>query len=326
MPLKFDVERRELSAIAPVAGLTTLADRTILVTDPAAGSGAATGGPSSLVALDERLAVVAESTVGHGAAHIASDPGRGRLYVVNAGAASESVSLLDINLLATIAQCRLGPGLGDVAVDGFAGLAYVANVAARRVHVLHADDLRVVDEIGDGAFAGPRALAVDERLQRLYVARWGRREQPELHALSVVQRRSTGRHTVDRTIPLGAGTRPAKVAVDVGAGVVHVLCQGGRTAAPQLAVFDRQTLDELGRVPLGTRPTALSASNGVAFVSVANGVQVVDGRRLETVGLVRTPDPRFIAPAGPDRVVASDAAGAIVRLREAHDDDSAGER
>jgi DNA-binding beta-propeller fold protein YncE len=319
MTLQYDLERRQHVAAAPVAALTTLDDRTIVVSDPGAVPGAPADVPSAVLALDERLVVVARSTVGHRASNITADPGRGRLYVVNAGAGSESVSLLDINLLATIAQRPLGPGLEEVGVDGFAGLAYVSNSVARRLHVLHADDLRVVDEVGDDTFTGPRGLAVDESLQRVYVARYGGREDPDVHALSVVQRRTMGGHNVDRTIALGPGTQPTKVAVDPAAGLVYVLCAGSRGVPAQLVVLDRQTLEERGRVGLGAGPTALGARDGHAFVSVAEGVQIVDGHALSAVGLVRIPRPRFVATDGPGRVVAAAVDGVVVHVRGSHE-------
>ena len=86
------------------------------------------------------------------------------------------------------------------------------------VHVLHAHDLRPLATVGDASFVGPRGLAVDRELRRVYVARTHRRARRPIDALTVIQRHATGRHTVDRTLSLGDGVGPWHVAVDAAAG------------------------------------------------------------------------------------------------------------
>jgi hypothetical protein len=211
----------------------------------------------------------------------ATDPVRNRRYVVHRGPEGVGVSMVDAMTLKSLTHRVLGSGVHGVAVDPAAGLVYVSHWTGRKVIVLRADDLSPVDEIGDGTFSGPLGMAVDPACKRIYVARTNRSFEPDVEALSVIQRHATGEHTVDRTIPLGPSVQPWDVALDVPAGLVYVLGLGDSGVPPQVIVLDRQSLDELGRVPVAGTPTAVTAlpGTGIAHVAMDTSVLVVDGRR-----------------------------------------------
>ena len=179
--------------------------------------------------------------------------------------------------------CALGARLPTFAVDRSAGLVYVSCPPHCRVHVLHAEDHRQLAIVGDASFVGPRGLAVDPTLRRVYVTRAHRSRRAAIEALTIIQRHATGRHTVDRTIPL-RGVRPWHVAVDAAAGFVYVAGRGGHGSAPVLVLLDRLTLDELARVRLDGRPRGLRASGGVAHIELPSVGQTVDGTRLAMLG------------------------------------------
>ena len=166
--------------------------------------------------------------------------------------------LLDAVRAVRVADRPLGPGVVDAAIDDDAGLVYASHRPHRRLHVLRAVDLRPVGTVGDANFVGPQGLAVDGELRRVYVARTHRAGRSTLDALTVVQRHTTGRHSVDRTVALGHGVEPRFVAVDARGGLVLVAGRGSACTAPALVVLDRLTLDELGRALLPARPRGLS--------------------------------------------------------------------
>ena len=188
-------------------------------------------------------------------------------------------TLLDAVRAVRVEGRPLGPGVVDAALDAPAGLVYASDGPQRRIHVLRAHDLRPMATIGDGMFLGPRGLAVDGELRRVYVARTHRASRHSVDALTVIQRHATGRHTVDRTLPLGDGVEPRFVAVDTASGLVFVAGRGSACTAPALIILDRLTLDELGRALLPGRPTALTiGEGGAALIGIGADSHVVDGR------------------------------------------------
>ena len=189
--------------------------------------------------------------------------------------------LLDAVRAVRVEGRPLGPGVVDAALDEPAALVYASHGPHRCLHVLRADDLRPMATIGDGTFLGPRGLAVDGELRRVYVARTHRAARHPIDALTVIQRHATGRHTVDRTMALGDGVEPRFVAVDAASGLVFVAGRGSACTAPTLIVLDRLTLDELGRALLPGRPTALTIGEGCAvLVGIGADSHVVDGRAI----------------------------------------------
>jgi len=190
-------------------------------------------------------------------------------------------SLLDAVRAVRVEGRPLGPGVMDAARDASAGLVYASHGPQRCIHVLRAHDLRPMATIGDATFVGPRGLAVDGELRRVYVARTHRGPRQSVDALTVIQRHATGRHTVDRTLSVGDGVEPRFVAVDAASGLVFVAGRGSACTAPALIVLDRLTLDELGRALLPGRPTALTIGEGAAVqVGIGAGSHVVDGRAV----------------------------------------------
>ena len=309
------VERVPLPGSGRVNAVAALPGRTFVVARPGEGSPENAG--CDVIALDDQLAEVGRRTVGPVTKGVATDPTRNRIYLVDGGNVKAGITMLDGTTLEPLGYHELGAGLHDVAVDVAAGLVYVSHWIARRIFVLRADDLTPVDVVGDGVFTGALGLAVDEATKRIYVARTWRSGEPNVEALSVIQRRATGEHTIDRTMPLGKLVQPWDVALDVDAGLVYVLGLGGNATPPQLAVFDRQSLDEIGRVPVGGGPLAVTARNGtgVAHVAVGKGVVVVDGRRLAVAAQILGPNATSVAVGGPDRIVSGSIAGDLLRAK-----------
>ena len=158
-------------------------------------------------------------------------------------------------------------------------------------------------------------MAVDAATQRIFGARTNRSFEPNVEALSVIQRHATGAHTIDRTIPLGTTVQPWDVAVDPIAGFVYVLGIGGGGVPPQLVVLDRRTLTELGRVNTTGLPTSVTArpGSGVAHVAVAAGIKLIDARRLETVATIRAAAPMSAAVTPNGHVLAGAHDGRLLR-------------
>lgn len=203
-------------------------------------------------------------------------------------------SLLRAVRLADADRRALGPGVVGVALDRPAGLVYASDPAGRRIHVLRLEDLVPLADVGDASFVGPRGLDVDPDLRRVYVARSHRCGSSSLDGLTVIQRHATGRHSIDRTVPVAGGVRPWYVAVEPHTGLVLVAGRGERSSPPALIVLDRLTLDQLARMTIEGRPVGLrvGARPGVAEVELATGIRTYD--------VARVVDGRADHPAGTD--------------------------
>ena len=190
-------------------------------------------------------------------------------------------------LLAAVRAVRvddrpLGPGVVDAAIDDAAGLVYASHGLHRRIHVLRAHDLRPMALIGDADFVGPRGLAVDGELRRVYVAR--------THRAGPAVRRCAHRRPAPYHRPSQRSTAPCPSVTASSRGpwpstppAASSVVAGRGTActAPVLVVFDRLTLDELGRALLPARPTALTVDDdGAVLVRSAATQHWVDGRAL----------------------------------------------
>jgi DNA-binding beta-propeller fold protein YncE len=309
------VERVSLDGSGRVNSVAALPGRTFVVTRPPAGSPEDAG--CQFIAFDDQLTEVGRTTVGPVTKGIATDPTRNRIYLVDGGNPDAGITMFDGKTLEKLGYHELHAGLHDVAVDAAAGLVYVTHWIGRRVFVLRADDLAPVDVIGDGVFTGALGLAVDPATKRIYVARTYRSGEPNVEALSVIQRHATGEHTIDRTIPLGTLVQPWDVALDAEAGLLYVLGLGANTTPPQLVVLDLQSLDELGRVLVGGLPLAVTArpGTGVAHVAVGKGVVVVDGRRLEVAALIPGSGVTSIASNGKDQIVSGSVDAELLRAK-----------
>ena len=201
-------------------------------------------------------------------------------------------TLLDAVRAVRVEGRPLGPGVVDAALDAAAGLVYASHGPHRCVHVLRANDLRPMATIGDATFLGPRGLAVDGELRRVYVARTHHASRHSVDALTVIQRHATGRHTVDRTLSLGDGVEPRLVAVDAASGLVFVAGRGSACTSPALIALDRLTLDELGRALLPGRPTGLTIGEDAAVhVGIGAGSHVVDGRAVAHAATIAPSSP-----------------------------------
>ncbi|HEY7068746.1 MAG TPA: hypothetical protein VH479_01475 [Acidimicrobiales bacterium] len=335
-----DVERVPTPGTAPARSVATLGDRTFVVVSPTPPSLSAppvddddpvavpdgAPEPDKLVAFDQALHPTAQVTAGIGTRQVVTDPVRKRIYVVTSGAngpggfSGAGVTAFSADTLKPVASWTTGAGVAFAALDGPAGLLYVSHWIGRRVFVLRASDLAQVGEIGDASFTGPLGLAVDPGRRRIYVARTFRSAEPNVEALTVIERRPDGSHAIGRTIPMGTTVQPYHVAVDPTLGLVYVMGIGGGGVHPQIVVLDQASLAERGRVltisgPGTGRTLATREGTGIVHTTGGVGVQIIDAQRLAAVGLVPSPLAATVSAAGPDQMLSASTQGELIRLR-----------
>jgi DNA-binding beta-propeller fold protein YncE len=243
--------------------------------------------------------------------------------VVTSGAQGFSgagVTMYDAGTLAPLATWTTGAGIAFADIDAGAGLLYVSHWIARRVFVLRTSDLTQVAEIGDPTFSGALGVAVDPGLDRIYVARTYRSAEPNVEALTVIDRRPDGKHAIGRTIPLGKTVQPWQVAVDPVLGHVYVIGLGGGGVHPQLIVFDRATMAEKLRINTisgftHSRNIAARPGTGIVHVTSDAGIQVIDVNQPAVVGFVPQPQVRSIVASGPEQVTSMSLHDEVARLR-----------
>jgi YVTN family beta-propeller protein len=246
----------------------------------------AEAGANSVRVLDARTgATLRTVVVGAAPTALAVDVPIGRVFVANS--ADNSVSLLDAYSGALLRTVRVGTGPQGgpraVAVAARAGRAFVASgdslllLDARSGAVLRAVPT------GIGTLAGnPVAIAVDERLSRVFVANMSLpdADSPWDNSLVLLNAR-TG--DVLGNLPLDAP--PVAVAVDARTERVFLATAGprrsGRATDPgSVSVLDARTGAIRRTITLGRSPRALALDTrtGRAFVvSGSNTVAILDG-------------------------------------------------
>lgn len=212
-----------------------------------------------------------------------------------------------------------------ITVDAQAGRVFMTD-AVRTVHVYTAATGTPLGAMPAGD--GPRGVAVDERLGRLFIADWG----PALGAKGTVTIIDERRGRVLRAVPVGAN--PVAVAVAPTTGRVFV------TNADSISVLDARTGAVVRTIPQGGAafaPVAIDARTGRAFavcaynnmmgrpIVGANTVSMLDttsGALLRTVPDLHGPiaaavdaqtDQVFVANQDGTVVVLDGRSGAVVR-------------
>lgn len=285
-------------------------DRTVRLGEPPAGSGAVTHGvavddrfvyathylqpagnppppapdPGHLVVLDRvTLQEVARVPVGHSPRSVAVNPVSGKVYVVNYGVQSYSVTVVNRDTWDVAATIPVGQAPIDVAVNTNLNRVYVSVPFQEQIKVIDGatDTLRAPIPIG----RGPMGLAVDHTTNTLWVARTHRSSAPFVTGVSAVTDRPTG-YQIHPMLDLGdALNQPVDVAVDPTHDRVYVANLGGGGVHPNLAAVDRTDRTLIDTVPL-TGPARSVAVNGYSdtiFVAGEGRVDVIAGSTLERV-------------------------------------------
>jgi YVTN family beta-propeller protein len=258
----------------------------VAVDEPSSRVFVAEAGANSVRVLDARTgATVRTVPVGAAPAAVAVDVPTARVFVANAG--DNSVSLLDAHSGALLRTMHVGTGPQGgpraVAVAARAGRAFVASgdslllLDARSGAVLRAVPT------GIGTLAGnPVAVAIDERLSRVFVANVSLPDaaSPWDNSLVLLNAR-TG--DVLGNLPLAAP--PVAVAIDARTERVFLATAGprrsGRASDPgSMSVLDARTGVVRRTITLGWSPRAiaLDTRTGRAFVVTggSNTVAILD--------------------------------------------------
>jgi YVTN family beta-propeller protein len=240
--------------------------------------------PGQLVVLDRTtLQIVARVPVGHSPRSVAVNPVTGKIYVVNYGVQSYSVTVVNRGTWDVAATIPVGQAPIDVAVNTNLNRAYVSVPFQQEIEVIDGATNTLLPPIPIGR--GPLGLAVDHTTNTLWVARTHRSSEPHVVGLSSVTDRGTG-YDIHPLIDLSReGNQPNDVAVDPANDRVYVANLGGGGVHPNLAAIDRTDRTLIKTVPL-TGPARSIAVNGYSdqvFVAGEGRVDVIVGSTLERV-------------------------------------------
>jgi YVTN family beta-propeller protein len=247
----------------------------------------AEAGANSVRVLDAHTAVTLRTVpVGAAPTALAVDVPTARVFVANSG--NNSVSLLDAHSGALLRTVRVGTGPQGgpraVAVAARAGRAFVAS--GDSLLLLDAGSGAVLRSVptGIGTLAGnPVAIAVDERLSRVFVANESLpdADSPWDNSLVLLNAR-TG--DVLGNLPLDAP--PVAVAVDARTERVYLAAVGprrsGRASDPgSVSVLDARTGAVRRTITLGRSPRAIALDTRTERAFVVSGgsntVAILDG-------------------------------------------------
>lgn len=245
-------------------------------------------------------AVVATVAVGPSPQYIAVSPATNRVFVSNAGDAT--LSVIDG---ATLAVRTLAIGsTGPVAVNERRNQVYVVRTG-------NADEVTLVDGTALTWYTAatdsyvPMDLAVDEALDRLYVAHYASGD------VRVVDLASTSDHPP--TVSIGVWSRPTRVALNAAAKRLFVI---GEDPRGPISIIDTAANKGIASfAPAGhaqaPRAVVVNPATNKAYAAFANEVVVIDGN---THALAFLPMPTPVAVAvnpATNRVYAPNAAGSV---------------
>ncbi len=220
---------------------------------------------------------------------IAIDERTGRVFVVNAGYASQgrgNVAVLDARSGRLLRTTPVGLYPVAAVTDERAGRVFVLNGGLNldvpgTVSVLDARDGRLLRTVG--VEKHPLAAAVDEAMGRVFVASIGDTGNGYAATVAVLDAAS-GR--VLRTVPVG--NSPEAVAVDARLGRVYV------AGDYQLKTLDAETGAVLRTVTVGNHPhdALVDARAGRVFLDEADGsIDVLDARTGVLMHAIAEPTP-----------------------------------
>jgi YVTN family beta-propeller protein len=245
--------------------------------------------PGQLVVMNRStLQVVARVPVGHSPRSVAVNPVTGKIYVVNWGVQSYSVTVVNRDTWDVAATIPVGQAPIDVAVNTNLNRAYVSVPYQEKIKVIDGATNAMLAPIEIGR--GPQGLAVDHTTNTLWVARNHRSSQPVVIGLSSVTDRPTG-YQIHPLIDLSPeGNQPLDVAVDPVNDRVYVANLGGGGVHPNLAAIDRTDRTLIKTVPLTgpARSIAVNSYSDQVFVAGEGRVDVVAGSTLKRVRRIPT--------------------------------------
>ena len=294
-----------------------------------------------LVVLDQALMadpavdpVVARIGVGRQPRAVAVNRKTGKIYVLNYGQQgvhpySLSVIRRSGSTFSLTGWVSLGAGILDVAVNPRTNRVYVANWsqqvpgAGSEIGKIHVIDGATDQELHSLAIAvqRPNALAFDADTDTLYASLSHAPTEPDgpIDALAVIACGSDGStHTVEKVVPVPAGSRPWSVAV---AGQRLYLANMGNTPTgpvpPNITRFELDgtwTSRTVGTAFGGPVALAPDPGAGRMYVGTNAGFQVYD-LATETISKVQPmgPFPRALAVDATGRVHVGDAVDGQLR-------------
>lgn len=220
------------------------------------------------------------AAVGYQPRSVAVNPQTNRIYVVNYGQESYSLSILDGTDPAeprVIAHLNLGPVPTDVAVNPRTNRVFVTNPFQRKVHVIDGDTNSELGSIEVGV--GLQGLAVEEETNRLYVAQSHYSSEPHVHALTIIQGRDKGSFEVLPSISVGADrNQPIDVAINARTNRVYMASLGAPSVPPAIMVLDRETHALITSVRTIANPHAIAVNPGLnhLYIGTDGGLQILD--------------------------------------------------
>ncbi|MBW4569587.1 MAG: hypothetical protein KME31_16635 [Tolypothrix carrinoi HA7290-LM1] len=240
--------------------------------------------PGELVVIDGttfKEVPSARVSVGYQPRSVAVNPLTKRIYVVNYGQESYSLSILDCTDPAKpkeITQLKLNQAPIDVAVNSKTNRIYVTNPFQRKIHVIDGNTNTELTSIkvGDGL----QGLTIDEAANRIYVARSYRSSEPHVNALTVIQVKNNDTYEVLPPIPIGSDlTQSLDVAVNPTTNRIYVANLGVVGVSPSVTVLDRTTYEVITTVKTiaGARAIAVNPGLNQIYIGTDSGVQIMDG-------------------------------------------------
>jgi DNA-binding beta-propeller fold protein YncE len=218
--------------------------------------------------------------VGHKPRSVAVNPVTGRIYVVNGGNESYSVTVIDGGSLTPLVTIPLGQGPTHVAVNSRTNRIYVSNFGQGRIHVIDGDTHQVLSPILIGP--GPQGLTVDESTNTVYVA-LSHRTAPLVNGLGTIIDDGVQRQMLPIVPIEKVGIESLDVAVDAEADRLYVANQGNVSVGPpSVTVLQRSSRTVLATVPLTSpaRSVAVNSDARDVYVGTDGGVHVINASTL----------------------------------------------
>ena len=188
-------------------------------------------------------------TVGNRPRHVAVNPATGRLYVVNWGQRSYSLSVVDGATFAAIATVKLGQAPLQVAVNPTTNRIYVTSWFQGVVHVIDGATNQQLAPI-DLAGKGPVGIDVDPTTNQIYVTVVNLSVAPFRNGIvRITDHGGSSGYTIEPFVslhPLGAQSQD--IAIDAEHDRVYVANLGGGTEHPSAAVLHRSDLGLLAKI------------------------------------------------------------------------------
>jgi YVTN family beta-propeller protein len=267
-----------------------------------------------LVVLDaDTLVTLAEIPVGIRPRSVAVNPQTNRIYVVNSGPSTPSLSVIDSVNLTELARIPLSSAPTRVAVSPRNNRVYVTHSSPGAVTVLNGANNTVAANVAVGN--GATGVAVDDALNRVYITV----ASTTLSGRLVVIDAAT--HQIQRTLTIPPErSTPNDVTYLPESNRLYVANLGlgpgsGSAPAPRLTVLTRSDFAPVTEIPLPANATHLAANraNQKVYAATSAGLIVIDtmSNRVETTVTIDRPILGIAVALKTEQVVAGDPAGGL---------------